>query len=52
MNPSQTPEMALLRLILALLLAVLIPATHAATLRVGPGETISRIADAARQAKY
>ena len=39
------------RLAIVLLLAVLSSAPHAATLRVGPGERITRIADAARQAK-
>ena len=35
----------------ALLLAVLIPAAHAATLRVGANEPLVRISDAARKAK-
>lgn len=37
--------------IFILLLAALTPIAHAATLRVGPGEKIGRIADAARLAK-
>lgn len=39
------------RLPCTLLLAVLVSSAHAATLRVGPGEQITRIADAARLAK-
>ncbi len=39
------------RLLVALLLAILIPAAHAVTLRIGPGEKITRISDAARLAK-
>lgn len=38
-------------LLQTLLLAAIIPAAAAATLRVGPNETITRIADAARKAK-
>jgi hypothetical protein len=40
-----------IRLILALLLAIPIPLTQAATLRVGPAEKLTRIADAARLAR-
>ena len=43
--------MTSIRLPLALLLAVLITSAHAATLRVGPGEKLTRIAEAARLAK-
>jgi hypothetical protein len=39
------------RLPCTLLLAVLVSSAHAATLRVGPGEQITRIVDAARLAK-
>jgi hypothetical protein len=39
------------RLPCTLLLAVLVSSAHAATLRVGPGEAITRIAEAARLAK-
>ncbi len=45
------PEMALHNLLPALLLAITTPAAHAATLRVGPGEAVTRIADAAKLAK-
>lgn len=43
--------MIFIRLHIALLLAILIPAAHAATLRVGPDEAITHITDAARLAK-
>lgn len=43
--------MAPLKLIITLQLAILIPQAHAATLRVGPEEKITRIADAAKLAK-
>jgi hypothetical protein len=46
-----SPEMTPIRLILALLLTLAIPITQAATLRVGPDEKFTRIADAARLAK-
>lgn len=45
------PEMTSTRLPIALLLAALTCAAHAATLRVGPGEAVTRIADAAKLAK-